>query len=41
MNLKAIETLVCHKENELVGFTFFGLAKNTIHDFRNVVLNSK
>ena len=40
MYLTATETLICHREMSLIGSTSFGLAKNTIHDFQNMVLNS-
>ena len=33
-HLFVIETL------DLIGFTFFGFAQNTMHDFQNTVLNS-
>ena len=36
----AIETLVCSREMSLIGFTSFGFAQNTIHDFQITVLNS-
>ena len=39
--LIAIETLICRREMSLMGPTFFGFAQNTIHDFKNTVLNLK
>ena len=39
--LSAIETLICQRDSELIGFTFFGFAQNTIHGFQNTVLNSQ
>ena len=39
--LSAIETLICRREMSSMGSTFFGFAQNTVHDFRNTVLNSK
>ena len=39
--LSIIETLFCRREIEFNrGLTSFGFAQNTIHDFRNRVLNS-
>ena len=40
MYLSAIELLTCRRGMSLIGSTFFGFAKNTIHDFQNTVLNS-
>ena len=34
-NLKAIETLICRREMNLIGSTSFRFAQNTIHDFQN------
>ena len=39
--LSATETLICHREMNLLGSTSFGFAQNTIHDFQNTVLNSQ
>ena len=36
--LSAIETFICHRKIEFIGFTLFGFAENTIHDFQNTVL---
>ena len=33
--LGAIERLICRREMSLIGFTSFGLAQNTMHDFQN------
>ena len=38
--LSAVETLVCRREISLIGYSSFGFAQNTIHDFQNTVLNS-
>ena len=39
--MSAIEIHVFVKEKlSLIGFTFFGFAQDTIHDFQNTVLNS-
>ena len=32
--LRAIETLICRREMRLIGYTPFGFAQNTIHDFQ-------
>ena len=37
--MSAIETLSCHIEMSLIGFTSFCFAQTTIHDFQNTVLN--
>ena len=36
-----IETLICLTEMSSIGFAAFDFAQNTIHDFQNIVLNSK
>ena len=36
----AIERLTCRREMSLIGSASFGFAQNTMHDFRNTVLNS-
>ena len=38
--MSAIETLICRIEMSLIGSISFGFAQNTIHYFRNTVLNS-
>ena len=38
--LNAIERLICRREMSLIGSTSFGFAQNTMHDFKNTVLNS-
>ena len=35
-----IETLICRREREFIGFTFIGFAQNTIDGFQNTALNS-
>ena len=39
--MSAIKTLICRREMNLTGPTTFGFAQNTIHDFRNTLLNSE
>ena len=39
--LIAIQTLICRRKLSFLGFTFFGFAQDTIHDFQNTLLNSK
>ena len=41
IHLSASETLICHKEIEFNGVYFLGFARNAIHNFQIVVLDSQ
>ena len=38
--LSAIERLICRIEMSLIGYSSFGFAQNTMHDFQDTVMNS-